>query len=109
MKSTKAASRYAKALLELAIEQNKLDVVAADLKYLEAVNAETKEFTILLNSPIINSAKKIAIYRAPRNSVGGPRYPFGPISPFGGPLGTSPRGLWSGSTARPTPRRSSSA
>lgn len=63
MKSTKAASRYAKSLLELAIEQNKLDTVAADLKYLEAVNTETKEFTILLNSPIINSAKKIAIYR----------------------------------------------
>lgn len=62
MKSTKGASRYAKALLELAIEQNKVEQVAADLKYLESVNAETKEFQILLKSPVINSSKKIAIF-----------------------------------------------
>jgi F-type H+-transporting ATPase subunit delta len=62
MKSTKAASRYAKALLELAIEQNKVEAVAADLNYLSEVNAETKEFAILLKSPVINSAKKIAIF-----------------------------------------------
>lgn len=62
MKSTKAASRYAKALLELAIEQNKIEAVAADLNYLSEVNAETNEFKILLKSPVINSAKKIAIF-----------------------------------------------
>lgn len=62
MKSTKSASRYAKALLELAIEQNNVDQIASDLKYLEQVNADTKEFKILLNSPLINSDKKIAIF-----------------------------------------------
>lgn len=63
MKSTKGATRYAKALLELAIEQNKVEQVAADLNYLREVNAETKEFKILLKSPVINSSKKIAIFK----------------------------------------------
>ena len=63
MKGTKAASRYAKALLELAIEQNKLDLVAADMAYLTQVNAESAEFAVLLNSPIINSHKKISIFK----------------------------------------------
>lgn len=62
MKSTKAASRYAKALLELAIEQNKVDVIAADMKYLAQVNDETPDFQVLLKSPVINTSKKIAIF-----------------------------------------------
>jgi len=63
MKGTKAASRYAKALLELAIEQQKLDQVAADMAYLTQVNAESAELAVLLNSPIINSHKKISIFK----------------------------------------------
>ena len=39
MKSTKAASRYAKALLELAVENNKLDKVAEDMRYLAKVSS----------------------------------------------------------------------
>lgn len=62
MKSTKSASRYAKALLELCIEQNNVDQVAGDMKYLEEVHEDTKDFKILLNSPVINSDKKIAIF-----------------------------------------------
>lgn len=62
MKSTKAASRYAKALLELAIEQNKVEAVAADMKYLAQVNNETPDFQVLLKSPVINTPKKIAIF-----------------------------------------------
>lgn len=63
MKSTKSASRYAKALLELAIEQNSLEQVASDMKYLLEVNNETKDFQIVLSSPIINSDKKIEIFK----------------------------------------------
>jgi F-type H+-transporting ATPase subunit delta len=62
MKSTKAASRYAKALLELAIEQNKLEQVSADMRYLLEVNGETKDFQMLLNSPIVKSDKKLQIF-----------------------------------------------
>jgi len=64
MKSTKAASRYAKALLELAIEQGNLDKVSADMAYLHKVCSEEKDFVILLNSPVIKSDKKISIFNS---------------------------------------------
>jgi F-type H+-transporting ATPase subunit delta len=64
MNSTKAASRYAKALLELAIEQGNLDKVAADMAYMHKVCVEEKDFLILLNSPIIKSDKKISIFQS---------------------------------------------
>ena len=63
MKGTKAASRYAKALLDLAIETQKVDQVTADMKYLGEVSAETKEFALFLNSPVVKSDKKIAILK----------------------------------------------
>jgi F-type H+-transporting ATPase subunit delta len=62
MKGTKLAARYATALLELALEQNKLEQVVGDMKYLLEANAETKDFQLLLNSPIIKADKKIAIF-----------------------------------------------
>ncbi len=62
MKSTKAAARYAKALLELAVENNKVDQIASDMKYLVQVSAETPEFQIVMNSPVVNSDKKLSIF-----------------------------------------------
>jgi F-type H+-transporting ATPase subunit delta len=63
MKGTKAASRYAKALLELAVENNKVDAVLNDMKYLSLVSGDSREFQLLVQSPIVNSDKKIAIFR----------------------------------------------
>lgn len=62
MKGTKVASRYAKALLELAIENNNVDAVSGDMNYLLSANNETRDFQLLLNSPIIHADKKIAIF-----------------------------------------------
>ncbi len=62
MKGTKTASRYATALLEIAIEQNKLEQIAGDMNYLLEANNETVDFQLLINSPVINSDKKIAIF-----------------------------------------------
>lgn len=62
MKGTKAASRYAKALLELAIENNQVDAVLNDMKYLSVVSGEYREFQLLIKSPIVNSDKKIEIF-----------------------------------------------
>lgn len=62
MKGTKVAARYATALLELAIEQNKIESVSADLKYLLEANNETRDFQLLLDSPIVKGDKKIAIF-----------------------------------------------
>jgi F-type H+-transporting ATPase subunit delta len=61
MKGTKAASRYAKALLDLAIENNRLDSVVADMAYLMETSEDSSEFGTFLRSPIVNSEKKIAI------------------------------------------------
>jgi F-type H+-transporting ATPase subunit delta len=62
MKGTKVATRYATALLELAVEQNKIEQVSADLKYLLEANDETRDFQLLLDSPIVKGDKKIAIF-----------------------------------------------
>lgn len=62
MKGTKAASRYAKALLELAIEQNKLTQVSEDMRALSSASEETKEFQLFLDSPVINAEKKNSIF-----------------------------------------------
>jgi F-type H+-transporting ATPase subunit delta len=63
MKSTKAASRYAKALLELAIEKNRIDQVTSDISVLLQANNETKEFQLFLDSPVINAEKKNSIFK----------------------------------------------
>lgn|SRR5690554_4124201 len=61
MKSTKSAIRYAKALLELSVEQNNFDKVALNMQ--EIANATSnRDFLLLINSPIVNVDKKIAIF-----------------------------------------------
>lgn len=62
MKSTKVASRYAKALLELAVEQGKVDSVSGDMQYLSEVSNQSHDFELLLNSPIVKADTKIAIF-----------------------------------------------
>lgn len=62
MKSTKVASRYAKSLLEIALEQKNVDSVLGDMKFLLQTNNETRDFELLIASPIINAAKKIEIF-----------------------------------------------
>lgn len=54
------ASRYAKSLLDLAVEKNQLDAVYADMLYVKEVCEQSKEFTQFLNSPIITVDKKVA-------------------------------------------------
>lgn len=61
MKATKSASRYAKAFLELAVEQNKTEQVSNDMRAFLAANSETREFQLFLDSPIIHADKKNAI------------------------------------------------
>lgn len=64
MKSSKSAIRYAQALLDLAIEQNKVDAVAADMKYLATVCDENRDLETMLQSPIVKADKKVAILNA---------------------------------------------
>lgn len=64
MKGTKAASRYAQALLELAAEHNKVDTVQNDMNFFLSVVNENREFENLLKSPIVKADKKISIFKA---------------------------------------------
>ncbi|MDR0803371.1 ATP synthase F1 subunit delta [Fluviicola sp.] len=64
MKSSKSASRYAQALLDLAIEQNKVDAIAADMKYMATVCAENRDLELMLESPVVKADKKIAVLNA---------------------------------------------
>jgi F-type H+-transporting ATPase subunit delta len=63
MQSTKAAARYAKALLDLSLEQGCFEKVSSDMAYLHRVCQEEKDFVILLNSPVVKSDKKISIFQ----------------------------------------------
>lgn len=61
MPNPRLAHRYAKSLVDLALEKNQLEAIYADMKYLQAVCKSSKEFVSLLQSPIITADKKTKI------------------------------------------------
>ena len=61
MKDLKVSNRYAKALLELAVETNNLEDCYSDMNTILTVSQDSKEFYLLLKSPIIKTDKKIII------------------------------------------------
>src|ERR1035437_2171610 len=61
MKGTRAAVRYAKALMELALEQGVLEKVCDDMKLIISVCQNSHDFDVVLNSPIIKTDKKQSI------------------------------------------------
>ena len=63
MSVTRIATRYAKSLLELAVEQGKLDKVSKDLGQL-AEYTQNRDLYMMLKSPIINADKKYAALNA---------------------------------------------
>ena len=68
-----AASRYAKALLDLSVEKGPLEAVYSDVLQVQCICQNSKEFISFLNSPIIKSDKKIAtlkvIFEANFNTI----------------------------------------
>jgi len=64
MKGTLVASRYAKSLLDLSIEQNSVEKVNNDMVELSAVCVESKDFVNMLNNPVIHSSKKVEVFTA---------------------------------------------
>ena len=61
MKGTKSAIRYAKALLELAIEQDKVDLVFKDMEFFVNSGANNYDLLVFLKSPVINTDKKLNV------------------------------------------------
>ncbi len=57
------ASRYAKSLMDLAIESNQLDAVRSDMKSVERVCEQNHDFVLFLKSPVIKTDKKIEVLK----------------------------------------------
>ena len=63
MKGTRAAIRYAKAILDLAKDQNTAPAVNDDMKLITNTIADNKELKSLLNSPVVKAAQKTAVLK----------------------------------------------
>jgi F-type H+-transporting ATPase subunit delta len=63
MAHSRAASRYAKALLDLATEKNLVEQVHADMQQFVQVCEENRGLVNLLQSPIVPHYKKFAVLR----------------------------------------------
>lgn len=58
MKDSRAAIRYAKAVLDLAVENKAADLVEKDVRAITATIADNKELSNLLASPVVKSDSK---------------------------------------------------
>lgn len=64
MPNPRLANRYAKSLIDLAIEKGQLENIFADMQWLQAVCKTSREFVTLLKSPVIKADKKEKIIEA---------------------------------------------
>ena len=63
MRHSRVTIRYAKALLQLAIEQNILEQSYADMVLLDSVFKQNKDLSLLLKSPIVKTDQKLRIFK----------------------------------------------
>ena len=59
---SRVAGRYSKALFEIALEKNKLDVVAGDFELISQISTENVDFRNMLINPLIPATKKADIF-----------------------------------------------
>lgn len=64
MPNPRLAARYAKSLLDLAVEKGQLEQVYADMVWLQDVCKQSRDFTNMLRSPIIKADVKGKILNA---------------------------------------------
>ena len=58
MNNPRLAGRYAKSLLDLAAEQNQVDAVYADMKWIHSICKSNRDFVNMLRSPVIKPTAK---------------------------------------------------
>ena len=63
MKNTKASNRYAKSILDLAIERNQLEQVYQDMMSISQTVNDSRELQLLLQSPVIKPDTKKNVLR----------------------------------------------
>src|SRR5215831_11013677 len=61
MPNPRLASRYAKSLIDLALEKDQLGKIFADMEWLQEVIKQSRDFRNLLRSPIIKAEKKAKV------------------------------------------------
>jgi F-type H+-transporting ATPase subunit delta len=61
MQNPRLASRYAKSLLDLSIERNSLERTLEDMKVLNSICTQSREFDTMLRSPVISGDKKLKV------------------------------------------------
>jgi F-type H+-transporting ATPase subunit delta len=61
MQNPRLATRYAKSLLDLAVEQNSLEPVLKDMQEINRICLMSRDFALMLKSPIIHGDKKLAV------------------------------------------------
>lgn len=61
MQNPRLATRYAKSLLDIAVEKNSVEAVLQDMQWLNEVCAMSHDFAVMLRSPVIHGDKKLAV------------------------------------------------
>jgi F-type H+-transporting ATPase subunit delta len=64
MLNPRVASRYAKSLLDLAVEKGQLEPIYADMLYLQQLTQQSRDFLNLLRSPVIKANTKTKVINA---------------------------------------------
>lgn len=63
MENERVAKRYAKSIFGLSKEKNLLETIHKDFAHIRTLVRESKEFRLLIQSPIINSLKKLEVIK----------------------------------------------
>ena len=64
MQSPRLAGRYAKSLIDISQEQGQLETVYQDMLTLQSITKNSKEFVMLLRSPVVSTDKKNKVITA---------------------------------------------
>ena len=64
MQNPRLAERYAKSLMDIAMEQGKLDAIYADMQQVNAVCQGSREFLNLMKSPVVKGEDKNKVLEA---------------------------------------------
>ncbi len=64
MQNPRLATRYAKSLLDLAVERNTLEPALKDMQLLSAICSQSRDFAVMLRSPVISGDKKLSVINA---------------------------------------------
>jgi F-type H+-transporting ATPase subunit delta len=61
MQNPRLATRYAKSLLDLCVEQNSLEATLKDMQVINSICTQSHDFALMLKSPIISGDKKLSV------------------------------------------------